>query len=49
MNITGATICNVAKAPVILESGDILKIESSVTSDISAIVSYLGIFDEKSA
>jgi capsular polysaccharide biosynthesis protein len=49
MNITGATICNVAKAPVILESGDILKIESSVTSGISAIVSYLEIFDEKSA
>ena len=49
MNIIGATICNVAKAPIILESGDILKIESSVTSGISAIVSYLEIFDEKSA
>lgn len=48
-SITGATICNVAKAPIILESGDILKIESSVTTGISAVVSYLEIFDEKSA
>jgi len=49
MSISGATICNAAKAPIILESGDVLKIESSVTSGISAIVSYLEIFDEKSA
>ena len=48
-NITGPTICNVAKGPVILEENDILKIETSVTSGISAIISYLEIFDEKSA
>jgi uncharacterized protein YxjI len=48
-SITGPTICNVAKGPIVLESGDILKISSSVTTGISAIVSYIEIFDEKSA
>ena len=49
MNITGATICNVAKAPIILESGDILKVKSSVANVVEGIISYLEIFDEKSA
>ena len=48
-SISGPTICNVAKGPIVLESGDILKISSSVTTGISAIVSYIEIFDEKSA
>ena len=42
-DITGPTICNLAKGPVVLEENDVLKIESSVTSGISAIVSILEI------
>jgi hypothetical protein len=42
-DITGPTICNLAKGPVILEENDVLKIESSVTSGISAIISILEI------
>ena len=42
-NISGPTICNVAKGPVILEENDVLKIESSVTSGISGIISILEI------
>ena len=38
-DISGPTICNIAKGPVILEENDILKIESSVTSGISGIIS----------
>jgi len=42
-SISGATICNLAKAPIVMEAGDILKIESSVTTGISAVISYLEI------
>ena len=42
-SISGPTICNMAKGPVILEEGDVLKIESSVTSGISGIISILQI------
>ena len=42
-DITGPTICNVAKCPVILEENDLLKIETSVTSGISGIISILEI------
>ena len=42
-DISGPTICNVAKGPVILEENDILKIETSVTSGISGIISILEI------
>ena len=42
-SITGPTICNVAKGPVVLEENDVLKIESSVTAGISAIISILEI------
>ena len=42
-NITGPTICNIAKGPVVLEENDVLKIESSVISGISAIISILEI------
>jgi len=42
-NISGPTICNVAKGPVVLEENDVLKIESSVTSGISGIISILEI------
>ena len=39
--ITGPTICNIAKGPIVLEENDVLKAQSSVTSNISAIVSIL--------
>jgi len=42
-SITGPTICNVAKGPVVLEENDVLKIETSVTAGISAVVSILEI------
>jgi len=42
-SITGATICNLAKGPVVLEENDVLKIESSDTTGISGIVSILEI------
>ena len=42
-DITGPTICNIAKGPVVLEENDVLKIESSVTSGISGIISILEI------
>tara|TARA_E500000178_G_scaffold325194_1_gene352363 strand:- start:631 stop:957 length:327 start_codon:yes stop_codon:yes gene_type:complete len=42
-SITGPTICNVAKGPVVLEENDVLKIETSVTAGISAIISILEI------
>ena len=42
-SISGPTICNIAKGPVILEENDVLKIETSVTSGISGIISILEI------
>ena len=42
-DISGPTICNIAKGPVVLEENDVLKIESSVTAGISAIISILEI------
>ena len=42
-SISGPTICNIAKGPVVLEENDILKIESSVAAGISAIISILEI------
>ena len=45
---SGETI-NAALAPVILESGDILKVKAAVANVVEGIVSYLEIFDEKSS
>ena len=42
-SITGATICNLAKGPIVLEENDVLKIETSVTTGISGIVSIIEI------
>jgi hypothetical protein len=42
-SISGATICNLAKAPIVLEAGDILKIQTTDTTGISAVISYLEI------
>ena len=40
---------NLALGCVVLESGDILKLEAESSNDLSGIISYLEIFDEKSA
>ena len=40
-SISGPTICNLAKGPIVLEEGDILKIASSNTAGISGIISIL--------
>lgn len=42
-SISGPTICNIANGPIVLEENDVLKIESSVISGISAIISILEI------
>ena len=44
---SGETI-NAALAPVIMESGDVLKIQCGTANTVEGIVSYLEIFDEKS-
>jgi len=36
-------------APLILESGDIVKIQVATANKIEGMISYLEIFDEKSA
>ena len=45
-SVTGPTICNLAKGPIILEENDSIAIESSTTSDISATLSILEISRE---
>ena len=40
-SISGPTICNVAKGPIILEESDILKMECNTTTGISAVISIL--------
>ena len=42
-SISGPTICNIAKGPIVLEENDELKLETSDTSGISATVSILEI------
>ena len=45
-SVTGPTICNLAKGPIILEENDSIAIESSTTSAISATLSILEISRE---
>ena len=45
-SITGPTICNLAKGPIILEESDSIALESSTTSAISATISILEISRE---
>jgi len=45
-SITGPTICNLAKGPIILEENDTIRLESSDVSDISATLSILEISRE---
>jgi len=40
-SISGPTICNVAKGPVVLEESDVLKIETSDTTNVSALLSIM--------
>ena len=45
-SVTGPTICNLAKGPIILEENDSIALETSDTSGISAILSILEISRE---
>ena len=45
---SGETV-NAALSPIVLESADILKIQVGTVDTIEGLVSYLEIFDEKSA
>src|SRR6056300_910640 len=45
-SITGPTICNIAKGPLILEDNDSIALETSDTSGISAALSILEISRE---
>lgn len=42
-SISGPTICNIAKGPIVLEENDELKLETSDTSVISGTISILEI------
>ena len=42
-SITGPTICNIAKGPIVLEESDTIRLESSSTSGISAKLAILEI------
>ena len=42
-SISGPTICNIAKGPIILEESDALNIECNTTNAVSAVVSILEI------
>jgi len=44
---TGTT-ANAALSPIIMEAGDLLKIQVGTADTIEGVVSYLEIFDEKS-
>jgi len=45
-NISGPTICNVAKGPIILEENDSIALETSTTDAITAVISILEISRE---
>jgi hypothetical protein len=45
-SITGPTICNIAKGPIILEEGDALTLETSDTTNVKAVCSILEISRE---
>ena len=48
-DLAADTTDNGVVSPLILESGDILKIQAATSNKIEGMVSYLEIFDEKSA
>ena len=43
------TVDNLVKGTMVLESGDALKVKAASANNIAGIVSYVEIFDEKSA
>ena len=45
-SISGPTICNIAKGPIILEESDVLTLETSDTTNITAVCSILEISRE---
>jgi hypothetical protein len=47
--MAAGTTENGALSAIIMESGDILKIQVGVVDKIEGIISYLEIFDEKSS
>jgi len=40
-SISGPTICNIAKGPIILEESDVLTLETSDTTNVTAVCSIL--------
>jgi len=42
-SISGPTICNIAKGPIILEESDVLTLETSDTTNVTAVCSILEI------
>tara|TARA_Y100001938_G_scaffold147639_1_gene229295 strand:+ start:663 stop:1001 length:339 start_codon:yes stop_codon:yes gene_type:complete len=48
-DLAADTTDNGVIAPLVLESGDILKIQVATANKIEGVISYLEIFDEKSA
>ena len=49
ISLASKTVENLVKGTMVLESGDTLKLKSASANNIAGIVSYLEIFDEKSA
>ena len=45
-SITGLTICNIAKGPIVLEESDVLTLETSDTTNVTAVCSILEISRE---
>ena len=45
-SISGPTICNIAKGPIILEESDVLTLETSDTTNVTAVCSILEISRE---
>ena len=45
-SISGPTICNLAKGPIILEENDALTLETNVTTNVKAVCSILEISRE---
>ena len=49
ISLASKTVDNLVKGTMVLESGDVLKVKAASANNIAGIVSYVEIFDEKSA
>ena len=49
IQLASKTVDNLVKGTMVLESGDALKVKAASANNIAGIVSYVEIFDEKSA